>query len=494
MRILSSLFLSLACAVLGPGPVFAGDAGKLNVLLLISDDLRPELGCYGSALGKTPHLDALAAAGVRFDRAYCQFPLCNPSRVSMLTSRHPGTTGVLGNRTNFRSIHPDFVSLPQHFHAHGYATLRSGKVFHGGIDDPLAWTEGGDRPGARPGGDDQTDRGGRGSVVKVQDPPAKGQGRPLTQAEYSDRWLVLEGNGEGHGDFTTADRAIALMNKYKDQPFFLACGFSKPHSPPTAPRKFYDLFDLATIALSPDFAPRPTVPPGFPRGAIRPRNADLFIGRDATPEAAREMIRAYLASVAWMDWNAGRVLDALDRLGLRGRTVIVFWGDHGYQLGEKGKWSKAGSVWEKGTRVPLIIASPGAAGNGKASPRIVQSIDIYPTLAALCGLPRPAGLEGTSLVPLLSDPQAQWDRPAYSVWSEDGRNFTGVAVRTDAWRYAEFDGGRGGAMLLDRRNDPDELKNLADDPSYQQVRAELSALVRKYTVGDYAGAGVPPGS
>jgi arylsulfatase A-like enzyme len=500
MRITWGRFISLVLAVLGQAPVVAHAAEKLNVLLIISDDLRPELGCYGSPLGKTPHIDALAASGVRFDRAYCQFPLCNPSRVSMLNSRQPVTTGIIDNRKNFRDTHPEFVSLPQHFKAHGYATLRTGKIFHGGIDDPLAWTEGGDRPGQRPAADDQAERSERGGAraLAVQNPPApakgkgQGKGRPLTRAESSDRWLVLEGNGENHGDYNTADRAIAFLNKYKDQTFFLACGFAKPHSPPTAPRKYYDLYDPAAIPLPPDFAPRPTVPPGFPRGAIRPRNADLFIGRDATPQAAREMIRAYLASVAWMDRNTGRVLAELDRLGLRDKTVIVFWGDHGYQLGEKGKWSKAGSVWEKGTRVPLIIAAPGARGNGRASSRVVQSIDMYPTLTDLCALPRPVGLEGASLAPLLADPAAPWDRPAYSAWSEDGRHFTAVAVRTEAWRYAEFDGGKGGAMLLDPKADPDELKNLADDPQYQSVRAELSTLVKKYGAGAYAGAAPSP--
>jgi arylsulfatase A-like enzyme len=463
------LFISL----LAPAVLVAQDDGKLNVLLLISDDLRPELGCYGSALARTPHLDALAASGVRFDRAYCQFPLCNPSRVSMLNSRHPGTTGVLGNRTNFRDAHSDYVSLPQHFKAHGYVTLRTGKIFHGGIDDPLAWTEGGDAPG-RPAGDE--------AAI-----PRRG----MTQAEHSDRWIVLEGDGRSDGDSRTADRAIEYLRKHRDRPFFLACGFAKPHSPPAAPARFFELYDPAAIVLSPDFAPRPTVPPGFPRGAIRPRNADLFINRDATPDAARAMIRAYLASVSWMDANAGRVLAELDRLDLRRKTVVVFWGDHGYQLGEKGKWSKAGSVWEKGTRVPLLIASPGAAGNGQACSRIVQSIDIYPTLVDLCRLPRPTGLQGASLEPLLADPQSRWNRPAYSVWSEDGRNLTAVAVRTEQWRYAEFDGGRGGAMLLDPRADPDEIQNLVDLPEYASVRAELSALVKAYSAGDYAAAGVP---
>jgi iduronate 2-sulfatase len=181
------------------------------------------------------------------------------------------------------------------------------------------------------------------------------------------------------------------------------------------------------------------------------------------------MIRAYWASVSWMDWNTGRVIAELDKLGLRDKTIIAFWGDNGYQLGEKGKWSKAGSVWEEGARVPLIILAPGAKGNGKMSPRITQSLDIYPTLAELCGLA------------LLNDPQKEWNYPGYTIWCEDGRNFTAVSVRVERWRYAEFGpNGEGGAMLVDMVNDPHQMKNLADDPKYASVRAELSALVKKY--------------
>jgi arylsulfatase A-like enzyme len=464
---LTRLVAALAAwAALMPCP---GRAAGPNVLLIISDDLRPELGCYGSALAKTPNIDALAAAGVRFDRAYCQFALCNPSRTSMLTGRHPTTTGVLDNRTDFRAAHPNFASLPQHFKAHGYVTLRAGKIFHGGIDDPFAWTEGGDprRPAA--------DRPADAPAAKVRPGAA-----PRNRAQHSDRWVVLEGNGATDGDARTGDRAVAYLRKHADRPFFLACGFAKPHSPPAAPQRFFDLYDPDAVRLPPNFAPRPTVPPGFPRLAIRPRNADLFIGRDATPEAAREMTRAYLASVSWMDYNAGRVLAELDRLGLREKTVIVFWGDHGYHLGERGKWSKAGSVFELGVRVPLIVAAPSAKGNGRPCPRVVQSIDIYPTLAELCGLPRPDGLEGRSLARLLADPRAAWDHPAYTVWSEGGRGLTGVAVRTERWRYAEFDDGHGGAMLFDHAADPEELTNRADDDSLAPVRAELSALVGKY--------------
>jgi arylsulfatase A-like enzyme len=301
------------------------------------------------------------------------------------------------------------------------------------------------------------------------------------RAAYSDRIVVLDGNGEGHGDYRTADRTIENLRRYKDQPFFIACGFVKPHSPPTAPQKFFDLYDVDKIQLPPDFAPRPTVPPGFPDAAIRKRNADLFIGRDASEAEAKQVIRAYLAAISWVDWNIGRVLAELDRLGLRDNTIVVFVADHGYQLGEKGKWSKAGSLFEMGTRVPLILSAPGAAGNGRSSPRIVESLDIYPTLVELCGLPVSPAIQGQSLAPLLKAPVADRDKPAYTVWSEDGKTLHGVAVRTEKWRYAEFGkDGVNGAMLFDPQADPQELKNLAADEKYKSVCVELSALTRAY--------------
>jgi iduronate 2-sulfatase len=459
MRLFPALSVAavLAAALLAPARVAAEDAKKPNVLFIFSDDLRPELGCYGNQHVKTPNLDALAAAGVRFDRAYCQFPLCNPSRTSLLTGRHPTTTGVLDNVTWFGAAHPDFVSLPKHFQANGYVTLRTGKVFHGGIDDADAWTEGGQ---------------------KRDFEGAKRTPTPQNQ-QQSDRWVILEGNGESHADYKTADRAVEYLRKNKDRPFFLACGFTKPHSPPTAPKRFFDLYDPEKVPLPPDFAAKPAAPEGFPKPSVPARNGDLFIDREATPEAAREMIRAYWASLSWVDWNVGRVIAELDNLGLREKTVIVFWGDHGYHLGEKGKWSKHGSLFEVGTRVPLLVVVPGAKGNGKASPRVVESLDLYPTLVELCGLPRPEGLEGHSLVPLLADPQAKWEHPAFTV-AGSGK-VAGVAVRTERYRYAEWNDGKGGAMLFDEENDPHETKNLADDPKLVSVKAELAELTKKHT-------------
>jgi arylsulfatase A-like enzyme len=219
------------------------------------------------------------------------------------------------------------------------------------------------------------------------------------------------------------------------------------------------------------------VPEGFPKRCLTP-NGDLFIKRDATPEQAREVTRAYWASISWTDWNLGRVVAELDRLKLRDNTVIVFWGDHGYHLGEKGKWSKHASLFEVGTRVPLIVLAPGAKGNGKSSPATVQSLDIFPTLCALCGIKPPKGLDGHSLKPLLDDPSARWDHPAYSVFG-NAKGVIGTVVRTARYRYAEYEGGKGGAMLFDHDSDPGERKNLAGDPKHAETRKQLSALLRK---------------
>jgi arylsulfatase A-like enzyme len=428
----------------------AGD-DKLNVLLVAFDDLRPALGCYGNKIVDTPGIDSLAKAGVRFERAYCQFPLCNPSRTSLLTGRHPNTTGVFENTTFFRTAHPDWVSLPQHFQANGYVTARTGKIYHGGIDDTDAWTIGGEMR---------------------RDPATRPRQNPMT----SDRIVALEGDGESHGDYKTATRAVELLEELQNKPFFLAVGFTKPHSPPTAPQKLLDLYDPAKIELPPDFAPRPTVPPGFPAASVPLRSSDLFIGRDASEKEAREVIEAYYASLTFADRQLSRVLAKLDELKLRDKTAIVMFGDHGYHLGEKGKWSKHNSLFEVAARVPLIVCLPGGAA-GKSSPRTTQLLDIYPTLCEACGLPLPAGLEGHSLVPLARDPQAAWDHPAYTV-ARNAQAF-GQSVRTERWRYSEWNGGEAGAVLFDHDADPHEMKNLAADPAQAQVVAEMKKVLAR---------------
>jgi arylsulfatase A-like enzyme len=286
---------------------------------------------------------------------------------------------------------------------------------------------------------------------------------------------VLDGDGESHGDYKVATRAIQYLERYKEKPFFLAVGFVKPHSPPTAPKKFFDLYDPDKIVLPTDFATRPGAPPGFPEISISKRNTDLFIGRDASPKEAREMIRAYYASTSFMDAQVGRVIEALDRLGLRENTIIVFWGDHGYHLGEKGKWSKAYSLFDIALRVPLIVAVPHQ--RAQVSGRTVQLLDMYPTLAELCGLPRPGNIEGHSFAPLLKKPNAEWSYPAFSVTLFQGK--LGRSVRTERWHYVEWDDGKAGALLCDTANDPNELRNLAADSVYAKTVQEMKNLLKQ---------------
>ena len=446
-----------------------------NILFIISDDLRPELGCYGVAGIKTPHIDALAARSVRFDRAIVQYPLCNPQRTSLLTGRYPTQTGVLDNRQWWGREHPEWKTLPRWFRDHGYLTQRAGKIFHDGIDDTDAWVEGGQ---ARRYADDASE--GIEAGAGAPRPAAKNKkntAAPADRANGSDRFVVLDGDGSTYGDVVHASQTIEFLRRTKDsaQPFFIACGFAKPHSPPSAPKKFYDLYDVEKIPLPVDFAPRPTVPPGFPELSVVPRNTDLFIGRDASEAEAREMKRAYWASVSFMDEQVGRVLRALDESGHRDDTIVVFWGDHGYHLGEKGRWSKAYSLFEVAVRAPLLIAAPGFAGNGHVCAHPVEIVNLYKTLADLCALPVPDGLEGASMTALLRDPAAPWDRPAFSVVAY--RDVLGRSVRTERWRYSQWVEGERGEVLFDELRDPHELANLAADPAHAATLAELRALL-----------------
>jgi arylsulfatase A-like enzyme len=459
----------------------------MNVLFIAADDMRADIQSYGHPLAKTPNLDKLAQEGVLFERAYCQYPLCGPSRASLLTGRKPTTSGLYGNREWFGASVPEWKSLPKYFKEHGYATWRSGKIFHGGIDDTEAWTEGGEP--RQHNGPINTNPP---SYVSEQEYYANiwRSAPKLTEGPNpnvrSDYWEAVESElAMSLPDTEVANKVIQYLQEKgtKGQPFFLACGFSKPHTPFIAPKAFFDLYDINDIKLPPNFSSLPAVPIGFPQGSIRTRNADLFVNRTASTDEAKEYIKAYLACISYVDWNIGRVLDELDRQGLRENTIIVFWSDHGYQLGERGKWSKAGSLWEQGTRVPFLICDPRAKGNGNSSLRIVELLDIYPTLAEACNLPKPEGVEGVSLLPLLEKPNAFWDKPAYTVWNENGKGITGVVVRTEQWRYGEFYGNGAGSFLTDAINDPHELVNQAANPQYKDIVTQMSKLAQDYVNG-----------
>jgi len=433
-----------------------GGAEKLNVLFIAVDDLNTSLGCYGDPQVKSPNIDRLAARGVRFDRAYCQFPLCSPSRVSLLTGLRPQTTRIFELKTDFRTILPDAVTLPQCFRHGGYFAARVGKLFHygvpggigtSGLDDPGSWQQ-----VVNPRGRDKDDE-----HLVINYTPKRGLGSAMS-------FLKAEGTDEEQTDGIGATEAIKLLEAHRDEPFFLGVGFYRPHTPYVAPKKYFDLYPLNQIKIAANPADDQDDIPELAE-QVRPLNYGL------SDSQLCECKQAYFASISFMDAQVGRLLDALDRLKLADRTIVVLWGDHGYLLGEHGQWMKQ-SLFEESARVPLIVAAPGQKGNGQGCERTVETIDIYPTLADLCGLSAPSNLAGTSLRPLLENPRAPWDRPAYSEVARGGRS-----VRTERWRYTEWNGGRDGVELYDHTADPREFKNLAKDPAQAKTVAELRGLL-----------------
>ena len=464
MHIPRSLLLRALLLVLAAGAVHAAPAGKLNVLFIAVDDMNNDLGCYGSPVVKSPNIDKLAARGVKFDRAYCQFPLCSPSRSSIMTGLRPDQTRVFDLQYHFRTGLPDVVTLPQLFMRNGYYAARVGKIYHygnpgdigtSGLDDAPSWKE-----VFNPAGRDKTAL--ESDIINYT--PQRGLGSAMCYLADA------SGRDEDHTDGKVATQAIELLEKHKDEPFFLAVGFYKPHTPYVAPKKYFDLYPMEKIDV-------PKMPAGYektvPAPALHSTRPWPYFG--VTHEQAREVKRGYYATISFVDAQIGRVVDALDRLGLREKTVIVFWSDHGYSLGTHGLWMKQ-SCFEDSARVPLIVAGPGIAA-GKPSPRVVEFVDVYPTLADLAGLSLPAKLPGVSLRPLLTKPDADWNRPAFTQVERGG--FPGRSVRTPRWRYTEWDEGKQGIELYDHQNDPGEMKNLAGDAQHASTIAELKALVVK---------------
>lgn len=440
-----------------------------NVLFLVVDDLDCRIGCYGDPVAKTPNIDRLAKRGVRFDRAYCQYPLCNPTRSSVLSGRYPTSTGVLDNNT-WLTLEGEQRTLPSYFEAQGYNVATFGKIWHG--------PNRGFRPSDKiPDRNDWFTRAQRAEQQR-SDPaywdrvhsPYRNQ-RPPDPSAYA--WANVYGplpEGDLGVDAPIASDALAAMRKFAsdNKPFFLAAGFNRPHVPLTAPKQYFDLFDPAQMRLPPDFDTEPREIKGMPRDEFR-ANIDLFASRSFSAQEAREAMRAYYACAAYMDAQLGRLLDGLEATGAAANTLIVLWGDHGWHLSEKGMWAK-GTLFETSARGPLILADPRRTPN-RTSRRIVQFLDIAPTLVDLCGLPRCGWHQGVTLAPLLANPDADWNRPAFTVQVRNW--FLGRSVRTERWRYTEWDQGRRGRALFDHDNDPHEMRNLAAAPEHAALMADL---------------------
>ena len=470
MPLAALALLSLA----GPTAVQADDAvRKPNVLFIVSDDLNCSLGCYGDPVVQSPQIDRLAARGVRFAAAHCNYPVCNASRASLLSGKRPDTTGVVDNKTPPRTHLKDSVMLPEHFRHNGYRVIKVGKIFHTGdeFEDPRSW-----------------------DVDIREEPAAKNPPPEQILRPQGERGVILRARDEETWDGFVARKAAALLEDAAKQgrPFFVAAGFRRPHAPYIAPEKYFALYEPDRLK------PRPCPPEhlaNIPDLALTYR-----LGGARFPEKRPgDTMAAYYASISFMDAQVGLLLDTLDRLKLWDNTIVVFFGDHGYHLGEHGGlWHKM-CLFEETTRVPLIVAAPRLGRNAVAS-GLVELVDLFPTLAELCGLKPPGDLEGTSFMPLLANPARDWKRAVFTVVSR-GRGAAGeqldvskllpeattggadldvsymgrTVLTQDRWRYTEWPDG--GMELYNHNDDPFEYANLAKSPSAAGRLVQMQKLL-----------------
>ena len=420
-----------------------------NVLFIAIDDLRPLLGCYGYPEMHTPNIDALAERGTLFNRAYCQFPVCNPSRASVLTGLRPDTVGVHDNAKYFRDTLPGVVTLPQHFKTHGYHTRSVGKITHGpnALLDQRSWS------------------------TRIW----REFWQPLDKT-VNPSWQALDVADDELEDGRIADAAVEVLRQIRDREFFLAVGFNKPHLPFYAPSKYFDLYPPQTFSVPVDSS----LPMDAPDIASNPKGLKGYQDISKYPpfddEKTLELIRAYAATTSYVDAQVGRVLNQLEVLGLTENTVVVFWGDHGFHLGEHGLWRK-NTLFEASVRSPLIISVPGQTSPNAKTDALVELIDIYPTLCDVCQLPVPTEVEGISMIPVVEAPTRTWKTAAFSQLSRG--SVQGVSIRTERYRYTEWgQEGVNGVELYDYDADPDETVNIASLPENAELVVGLSEQLR----------------
>ncbi len=427
-----------------------GAAGRPNVLFIVVDDLRPDLGCYGASHITSPNIDALAASGRRFERAYCQQAVCNPSRTSLMTGMRPGTVGVTTNRVYFRDLRPEVVTLPEHFKRHGYHTMAMGKIYHGtypagsskatwdAIGDPQSWSEPALRFGPRYYYTEAGIAAAKKVYLRLYEPENPGPNDWTHKVVFGPATESPDVPDSTLYDGQVADAAVAALRRWKssEQPFFLAVGFTKPHSPYVAPKKYFDLYEDVGIAS------HRNLPVGAPE-FVGHRSGELRRHTDQPdegvfPEANQRRLRhGYYACISFIDAQIGRVLSELEQSGLDENTIVVLYGDHGYHLGDHGLWGK-NTNFEIGTRVPLIVRVPGMNRPGVSSASLVELVDLYPTLAELANLPVADELEGRSFARILKDPNRVTKLEAVSQFPRRGGELMGYSLRTDSHRLTQW--------------------------------------------------------
>ncbi len=437
-------------AATGPGQPPHAVGPRKNVLLIIDEDIHTSiLGCYGNPQTQTPQIDRFAESALRFENAYCQWPECGPSRASFMSGLRPRETGILDQQATFSVNHPEVPLIPAVFKAQGYHTANVGKILHNPDNSsPVYW-------------DTHLEEGPVGTI--------RGQKRNLTGGELEwCWWQAAECEDSELPDGKVADAAIRFLKTYAEpKPFFLAVGFHRPHDPFVAPRKYFDLYPLDSLILPQEGEPAD-------RSPLVPGSTDPFLSSAFSRTDQLEFLRARYACMSYADAQFGRLMDVVRKKGLFENTVIVFIGDHGFHHGEhEGHWGKW-TAYEQSLNAPCIIYDPDSAGRaGEACSRVVEFIDLFPTLCDLCGITPPPGLSGRSLVPLLNDPDLAWDYPAFGSFRD------AKAVRLGNWKYIEWDRGARGRALFNLQKDPGEYYNLSGKKEFEEMECRLMDLLHE---------------
>jgi len=498
--------IHLLLGLCASGPLHAADSSpsKPNVMFIVVDDLQPDLGCYGRDFIKSPNIDALAKSGTRFDRAYCQQAVCSPSRTSVMTGLRPDTSKVWDLKTHFRDAQPDVLTLGQTFKTNGYFVQGMGKIYHGKLDDVPTWSV----PWTTPKAPKYvlpeslaTEKAAEAATIgKTGEKVVEGEGKSSPANSRGPAYECADVPDSTYQDGKVADLAVETLKELakKDQPFFLAVGFVKPHLPFVSPKKYWDMYDPAEIKL----ATNRFVAKDSPEYAVNPNDGEIraYSGipptGDMPEELARKLRHGYYAGVSYTDAQIGRVMEELKKLGLDKNTIVVLWGDHGWNLGEHSLWGKHTNV-ENDVNAPLIISAPGQKAAGQGTKALAEFVDIYPTLCDLAGVPAPDHLEGVSLKPLMDNPALPWKTAAFSQYprKSDGEALMGYTMRTDRYRFTVWvdrdDHTKVDAIeLYDHQTDPQENTNVAKDPA----NADLVKSLMKQWEGGWQAAKPPASS